>query len=90
MNRENMTKVNVEIFGNTYTLKGNASEEHIIEVARLVDEKMRILAAKNPSLDMTKTAVLTAVNLADEYYRLKQEYDDLVKLIEAETGSQSK
>jgi cell division protein ZapA len=85
-----MAKVKVEIYGHQYTLKGDVPEDYIIEVARLVDEKMKALAAKNPSLDMTKTAVLTAVNLADEYFKLKQEYDDLLKLIEVETGSQPK
>lgn len=90
MHRGRIAKVKVELFGQTYTLKGETSEEHILEVARLVDEKMRTLSAKNPSLDLTKTAVLAAVNLADDYLRLKQEYDELLKLLEAETGSQVK
>lgn len=90
MNRGSIAKVKVELMGQTYTLKGETSEQHIIEVARLVDDKMRTLSAKNPSLDLTKTAVLAAINLADEYLRLKQEYEDLLKLLEAETGSQAK
>ncbi|EGL82438.1 protein of unknown function DUF710 [Caldalkalibacillus thermarum TA2.A1] len=90
MRKDPVTRVTVEIFGQKYTLKGEASEDYIREVAQFVDEKMRELSAKNPSLDTTKTAVLTAVNLADEYFKLQQEYEDLIKLIEAETrGKQS-
>ncbi|MDQ0339864.1 cell division protein ZapA [Caldalkalibacillus uzonensis] len=85
MRKDPVRKVTVEIFGQKYTLKGEASEAYMKEVAHYVDEKMRELSAKNPSLDTTKTAVLTAVNLADEYFKLQQEYEDLIKLIEAET-----
>ena len=77
-------RVTVEIFGKTYTIRGDASAEWIHEVAAYVDQKMRVIADKHLYLDTTKIAVLTALNLADEYFRLKEEYEELLQLIDEE------
>jgi cell division protein ZapA len=42
-----------------------------------VDEKMREISTKNPSLDINKLAVLTAVNAVHEYIKLKEDYERL-------------
>lgn len=76
----------VNIFGQKYTLKGHGSQEHIEQVAQYVDLKMNDLSEKNPSLDLNKTAVLTAINIADEYFKLQEEYDELLKLLEEHTN----
>jgi cell division protein ZapA len=54
------------------------------QVASHVDEKMRQIADKNPKLDTTRLAVLSAVNIADDYLRLKQQYDEIMHLLEDE------
>lgn len=77
-------RVTVEIFGKTYTIRGDAPAEWIHEVAAYVDQKMRVIADKHLYLDTTKIAVLTALNLADEYFRLKEEYEELLQLIDEE------
>lgn len=46
-------------------------------VASMVDEKMREIRMKNPYLDTSKLAVLTAVNTIHEYIKLKDELDQL-------------
>ncbi|OEF95618.1 cell division protein ZapA [Desulfuribacillus alkaliarsenatis] len=79
-------KITIEIFGQHYTLKGTASSNHMRLVAGYVDDKMNQLSESNPRLDGRKVAVLTAVNIADEYFRLKEEYDELLKLIEKQEG----
>jgi cell division protein ZapA len=43
----------------------------------MVDEKMREIRMKNPHLDTSKLAVLTAVNTIHEYIKLKDELDQL-------------
>jgi cell division protein ZapA len=45
---------------------------------------MRQIADKNPKLDTTRLAVLSAVNIADDYLRLKQQYDEIMHLLEDE------
>ncbi|GEL09042.1 cell division protein ZapA [Salisediminibacterium halotolerans] len=65
------TKKTVTIYGQQYKVVGDESEEHVEEVARLVDEKMNELHKLNPYMDTTKLAVLTAVNMGHEYVSLK-------------------
>ncbi|RAL26795.1 cell division protein ZapA [Thermoflavimicrobium daqui] len=81
----NKNKLNVEIYGQQYQIVGKASPSYMRQVAGHVDEKMREIANVNPRLDMTRLAVLSAVNIADEYLRLKQEYDEILHLVEDET-----
>jgi cell division protein ZapA len=75
-------KITIEIFGQHYTLKGTASSSHMRLVAGYVDDKMTQLGEVNPKLDARKIAVLSAVNIADEYFRLKEEYEELLRIIE--------
>lgn len=77
-------RLQVTIFGQTYTMMGKASSSYMRMIASHVDDKMKEIAATNPRLDSTKLAVLSAMNIADEYYRLKQDYDDLLRLLEDE------
>ena len=73
----------VEIYGKQYRMSGNSSPEHIKEIAVYVDRKMKEVAVENPQLDSSRLAVLSAVNIADEYLRLKVEYDELVTLFDS-------
>jgi cell division protein ZapA len=74
-------KVTVEIFGENYALKGDVKEERIIEVAQLLDNRMRQTARGNPRLSTAKIAVLTALNIVDEYLRLEQDYKQLLDMV---------
>lgn len=68
--------VTVTIFNQPYTLRSNDpdSSEHVERLARLVDAKMQQVASQMTSHDISKIAILTALNLADELSRLKEEY----------------
>jgi cell division protein ZapA len=70
-------RVTVEIYGQQYVIVGNEGADHIIEVASMVDEKMREIGKRNPSLDTSKLAVLTAVNAVHEYMKLKEKVEKL-------------
>jgi cell division protein ZapA len=72
----------VEIYGQIYHIVGKASPTYVREVARKVDESMRAIAQGNPRLDTTKLAVLSAVNMTDQYMKLKQEHEEILHLIE--------
>lgn len=78
---ENIEKnrTTVEIFGSQYVIIGKESREHIQQVANLVDEKMREIRSKNPSLDVSKIAVLTALNAVNDYIKIKNELERLQK-----------
>ncbi|HTP41683.1 MAG TPA: cell division protein ZapA [Nitrospiria bacterium] len=63
----------VEIFGQQYTLLGDADESYVQELARYVDKKMREVAAKTKTNDLRRLAVLSAINIAHEFRRLTDE-----------------
>lgn len=77
-------RVKVDIFGQVYTLRGSGSPDRLVRFAQRVDDKMNELFAQNPRLDMSTLAVLTALNLAEEYDTLSDEYDRLLDALELE------
>ncbi|MFO7152875.1 MAG: cell division protein ZapA [Bacillota bacterium] len=75
-----VTRVRVEICGENYYIKGSASEEYIKQLAKYVDEKMKLLSELNPRLSRINLAVLAALNIADEYFKLKAEYEEFLEV----------
>jgi cell division protein ZapA (FtsZ GTPase activity inhibitor) len=67
--------VKVEIMGQEYRFisKPETPAEYIHQIAGYVDSQMRKLSRQQPTLDIPRIAVLTAVNIADEYFRLRAE-----------------
>lgn len=72
-------KLAVNINGREYTITSGESRAYMLGIADLVDKKMKQLSAANPELNTALTAVLTALNLADDYVQLKRSYDELAK-----------
>jgi cell division protein ZapA len=75
-------RVNVKIYNEEYTMKGAASPEYMKRIAQYVDEKMRHISKANSRLGVNKVAVLTAVNMADELFRVRQELYELETLLD--------
>lgn len=67
-----INKVEVEIFGNTYTIRGDEDPKYIKEVAEYVDKEMRQITERIPSLSTDKVAILVALNIADEFFKMKE------------------
>ena len=79
---KNKCKVTVEIFFFFYTLKGDMEAETVRKIAATVDQRMRQRARSNPRLSVAKVAVLTALNLAEEFGKLEQDYQELMELLD--------
>ena len=78
-------KITVEIHGQTYTIVGDASTGHMRSVAQEVDDRMGQLAKVFPHLDVAKLAVLSAINICNDYLLLKKEYEALMELLDQKT-----
>jgi len=61
-------KVNVRIYGHEYVLIGDKSRDHMIRVAAYVDTKIHEVSGGFKNGSATALAVLSAVNIADEYF----------------------
>ena len=72
------TYVSVRIYGHDYTFTGTESEEYIQKVCYNVDKKMRDFRQRDPKLNETKLAILTAVNTADEFFKNKALLDETI------------
>lgn len=70
-------KVTVKIFGQEYTIMGSKSREHIIKVADYVDVKMREVSQAVNSGPVSSIAVLSAVNVADDYFSALERFRHL-------------
>ncbi|MDF2523855.1 MAG: hypothetical protein K0R31_1496 [Clostridiales bacterium] len=65
-------RVDVRIGGNDYTLIGAESEEFIHKVAHYIDKKMNEIIRGSTKLSTSMAAVLTAVNVADEFIKSRE------------------
>lgn len=68
--------VRVTIFNQTYSLVATSNRREVEELARTVDELMRDIA-RGGSHDVTRTAVLACLHLADQLRLAQQELDGL-------------
>lgn len=82
MTHEHKTRITVDIYNQPYTIVGEETASHVRLVASLVDQKMREIKEKNKHLDITKLAVLTAVNSMSDYLKLKEEHAVLLASIQ--------
>jgi cell division protein ZapA len=77
--------VEIKVFGQTYTVKSDAAEDHIQAVAQYVNEKMDEVLKKTRSVSTLNVAILTALNIADDL--LKERGKRMALLQEVETKS---
>ncbi|HEY9582439.1 MAG TPA: cell division protein ZapA [Savagea sp.] len=83
---EEKNRVEVDIYGQSYTIVGRESREQMRLVATMVDDKMREIRKMNPALDSTRLAVLTAVNSVNEQVKLKEQIKQLQQQLEQLKG----
>lgn len=74
-------KTAVKIDDREYVLTGQESESYMHEVAIFVDKKMREVRSVCDNLNTSMTAVLTAVNLADELIKEKRRSAELERQV---------
>ena len=74
MSNENQL-TQVEIYGQSYNLRGEGNPEYIHELASYVDARMSEIAGNSTTVDSLKVAILAALNIADEYHQIKREVD---------------
>ncbi|HUE89614.1 MAG TPA: cell division protein ZapA [Vicinamibacterales bacterium] len=69
--------VHVEIQGQRYPIRTTLDPKYVQDLAAYVDRKMGLAAEASPASDTLGMAVLTALNIADEFFRIRdQQLDD--------------
>ncbi len=82
--------VQVQIYGQGYTIRGEADQEYILRVAAYVDRKMHEIAERLPaaamSSSLSKVAVLAGLNIADELLKERDRHATLEGQLSARTA----
>jgi len=68
-----MESVQVEIFGQVYSIKGKDDPTYIRDLAAFIDAKMKEVQKGTGTADPHRVAILTALTISDELYRLRAE-----------------
>jgi cell division protein ZapA len=71
----------VEIYGQSYHVRGTSSPEYIAQLAAFVDERMREVSELTPTVDTLKVAILAALNIADKYIAARKKLQTVEQLV---------
>ena len=63
----------VEIFGQTYSVRADGDSSYVHDLARFVDSRMREVADRTATVDTTKIAILAALNITDEMKQVERQ-----------------
>lgn len=82
MTRCIMNRVSVKIDGVDYNIAGEKPEAEIVKVAKYIDNELKEIFSKAPSLTKINAAILMSVNVADKLFDARSENDQLKDKIE--------
>lgn len=74
--------IRVTIYDQEYKMRGHLDPDYIRRLAEFVDGKMRSVAARTQTVDSLRTAVLAALNIADEYHQLLARHEAAVQQVD--------
>ena len=77
MGRTMSGRVDVEIFGKVYTVRGEKDPEYVRRVAEFVDREMREIAQVTDTVSTSRIAILASLNIADELMTMLEESEEL-------------
>jgi len=77
-----MESIQINIFGQVYSIKGKDDPAYIRELAAFIDGKMKEVQNGTGTADPHRVAILTALTITDELYRLREQYGLLEKTTE--------
>ncbi len=68
--------IEIEVYGQRFSLQGGSDEAYIQELASFVDDHMRTLTQNMKTGTPAKLAILAAVNIADQLFQQKRQQQD--------------
>jgi cell division protein ZapA len=69
--------VEVKIYNQTYTIRGDVNSEYIQQLAEYVDRRMKEVSAGTLTADSLRVAILAALNIADDLYKMRRKLEQL-------------
>lgn len=81
---EDIRRVTVEIGQEKYVLKTDMSDERLDRLTKMVNSRLEQVATGKIHIPASRSAVLVALQLADDYIKLEEDHQLLLQLV-AET-----
>jgi len=72
--------ITVQILGRFYEVKSDLNPLDVQAIAKYVEEKLREASSYTGIQETSRIAVLAALNIADELFRLKTEHNNFVSM----------
>ena len=63
--------VHVEVHGQNYPIRTQLDPKYVEDLAQFVEARMNLAMKSSPSSDAVGLAILTALNITDEYFRAR-------------------
>ena len=82
--------VHVEVHGQKYPIRTDLDPRYVEELAQFVEARMALAARSSPSSDAVGLAILTALNITDEYFRARSALTSSSGTISARTEALEK
>ncbi|MGH9339959.1 MAG: cell division protein ZapA [Acidobacteriota bacterium] len=76
----------VKINNQEYHVRSGGNPEYVKMLADHVDQKIREISDRTPTVDSLKVAILAALNIADEYFSAKEKLDELERNVSHKTA----
>ena len=76
-----MPYVKVKILDSEYVLKSEEEFQEVYRIADYVNQKMKEVKNNTEGLSEKKIAILAALNIASDYFRLLKEKEELIDMI---------
>lgn len=69
--------VEVEIFGQTFTVNSEEQTQYVKELAEYVDQRMRQITGSTKTVVPLRVAIMAALSIADEWYKASQREQEI-------------
>lgn len=76
--------ITLDILNESYNIKSDIPEQELLEMSKILNDKMKAIQEKQPSLYYKTIAVLAGLELAKEHIALRKEHAALNKLLKDE------
>ncbi|MBI2609038.1 MAG: cell division protein ZapA [Deltaproteobacteria bacterium] len=63
----------ISILGNKYTIKSEETQNRVKEIEDYVNQQLQEVLKKSKSLSVQNATILAALNIAGEYFKLKEQ-----------------
>jgi cell division protein ZapA len=79
--------VQIEVHGQKYPIRTELDARYVEELAQFVESRMALASKASPSSDAVGLAILTALNITDEYFRMRNSASNSSGSIAARTAA---